>query len=60
MCVVPVKVNHSESKKEFSTCEMLSNCSQGMIIKDDIKKKLGAVGREADTLQPRLLMEDSI
>ena len=35
MCVVPVKVNHSKSKKEFSKYAMLGNCSQGTVIKED-------------------------
>ena len=48
MCVVPVKVSHSKSKKEFSTYTVLDSCSQGTFIKEDIQKKLGAVGREAD------------
>ena len=48
MCVLPVKVSHSKSKKEFSTYAVLDNCRQVMFIKEDIQKKLGAVGREAD------------
>ena len=48
MCVVPVKVSYSKSKKEFSMYAMLDNCSQGTFIKEDIQKKLGAVGREAN------------
>ena len=60
MCVVPVKVNHSKSKKEFSTYAMLDNCSQGTFIKEDIQKKLGAVGREADTTVRTLNGEQSM
>ena len=48
MCVLPVKVSHSKSKKEFSTYAVLDNCRQVMFIKEDIQKKLGTVGREAD------------
>ena len=48
MCVLPVKVSHSKSKKEFSTYAVLDNCRQVMFIKEDIQKKLGAVGSEAD------------
>ena len=48
MCVVPVKVSYSKSKKEFSMYAMPDNCSQGTFIKEDIQKKLGAVGREAN------------
>ena len=48
MCVVSVKVSYSKSKKEFSTYAMLNHCSRGTFIKEDIQKKLGAVGREAD------------
>ena len=48
MCVLPVKISHSKSKKEFSTYAVLDNCRQVMFIKEDIQKKLGAVGREAD------------
>ena len=48
MCVLPVKVSHSKSKKEFCTYAVLDNCRQVMFIKEDIQKKLGAVGREAD------------
>ena len=48
MCVLPVKVSHSKSKKEFSTYAVLDNCRQVMFIKEDIQKKLGAAGREAD------------
>ena len=60
MCVVPVKVSHSKSKKEFSTYTMLDNCSQGMFIKEDIQKKLGAVGREADITVKTLNGEESM
>ena len=48
LCVVPEKVRHSKSKKEFSAYAMLNNCSQGTFIKENIQKKLGAVGRETD------------
>ena len=64
MCVVPVKVSHSKSKKEFFTYAMLDNWSQlKTFIKEHIQKKLGAVCREAgitvktlnDNLQSGLL-----
>ena len=40
MCVLPVTISHSKSKKEFSTYAVLDNCRQVMFIKEDIQKKL--------------------
>ena len=60
MCVLPVKVSHSKSKKEFSTYAVLDNCRQVMFIKEDIQKKLGAVGREADITVKTLNGEQSM
>ena len=57
MCVVPVKVSHSKSRKEFS---MLDNCSQGTFIREDIQKKLEAVGRETDITVKTLNGEQSM
>ena len=48
MFVVPVKVSHSKSKKEFSAYGIFGNCSQESSIKEDIQKKLGAVGTNVD------------
>ena len=60
MCLVPVKGIHSKSKKECSTYAMLDNCSHGTFIKDDIQRKLGAVGREADITVKTLNGEQSM
>ena len=60
MCVVPVKISHSKSKKEISTYAMLDNCSQGTFIKEDIQKKLGTVGREVDITVKTLNEEQSM
>ena len=60
MCVVPVKASHSISKKEFCTYAMLNNCSQGTFIKEDIQKKLGAFGREADITVKALNGEQNV
>ena len=45
MCVVPIRVNNRETKKEISTYTMLDNCSQGCLIKENIKRSLGVTGR---------------
>ena len=44
MCVVPVKVKCSNSKKEFRTHAMLDCCSQGTFISTDLARKLKAEG----------------
>ena len=44
MCVVPVKVKGSNSKKEFSTLAMLDCCSQGTFISTELARKLKAKG----------------
>ena len=60
MCVVPVKISHSKSKKEFSVYAVLDNYSQGTFIKEDIQQKLGTVGREADITVKTLNGEQSM
>ena len=44
MCVVPVKVKCSNSKKEFKTQAMSDCCSQGTFISTDLARKLKAEG----------------
>ena len=46
MCVVPVKVSYTRTKKQSSTYAMLDNCSQGCFMKDSIRKNIGADGRK--------------
>ena len=48
MCVVSVKIGHVATKKEVSTLAMLDNCSQGTLMKESIKKKLGISGRKTE------------
>ena len=36
MCVVPIKITYTETKREVSTFAMLNNCSQGCFIKNNI------------------------
>ena len=48
MCVVPVKIGHVRTKKEVSRLAILSNCSQGTFMKENIKKKLGISGRKTE------------
>ena len=44
MCIVPVKVEHGDSKGVITTYAMLDNCSQGSFIHDNLVKKLGVHG----------------
>ena len=59
MRVVPVKVSHSKSKKEFSTHAMLDNCSQGTFIKEDVKKNLEQLAEKL-ILQSKLSTENRV
>ena len=44
MCIVPVKVKCSNSKKEFKTHAMLDCCSQGTFISTYLTRKFKAEG----------------
>ena len=48
MCVVPVKIGQVGTRREVSTLAILDNCSQGMFMKESIKKKLGISGRKTE------------
>ena len=40
MCVVPVKVQHNQSKKEITTFVMLDTCSQGTFVPQSLMEQL--------------------
>ena len=44
MCVVPVRVKHSDSDKEVKTFELLNTCSQGTFVTEDLISKLAVSG----------------
>ena len=44
MCVVPVRVQHSDSDKEVKTFALLDTCSQGTFVTEDLISKLGVSG----------------
>ena len=44
MCVVPVRVKHSDSDKEVKTFALLDTCSQGTFVTEDLISKLGVSG----------------
>ena len=44
ICVVPVKIKFSKSKKEFKTYAMLDCCSQGTFINSELANKLRTEG----------------
>ena len=50
MCVVPIKINHEQTKGEVSTLVMLDNCSQGCFIKNNLRERLGASGRKTEIM----------
>ena len=50
MCVAPIKITHTETKREVSTFAMLDNCSQGCFIKNNIRERLGASGRKTEII----------
>ena len=43
MCTVPVKIRYVNKKKEVTTYALLDNCSQGTLVREDIRK-LEALG----------------
>ena len=43
-----LSVTEGVTKKEVSTLAMLDNCSQGTLMKESIKKKLGISGRKTE------------
>ena len=44
MCVVPVRLKHSNSDKEVKTFALLNTCSQGAFVTEDLISKLGMSG----------------
>ena len=44
MCVVPIKISHTNSSKVLAVHAMLDNCSQGTFVKEDIISVLGING----------------
>ena len=46
MCVVPVRVKHSDSDKEVKTFALLDTCNQGTFVNQDLISKLGVPGME--------------
>ena len=44
MCVVPVRVKHSDSDKEVKTFALLDTCSQGTFVTEDLIRELGVSG----------------
>ena len=50
MCVAPIKITHTETKREVSIFAMLDNCSQGCFIKNNIRERLGASGRKTEII----------
>ena len=47
MCVVPVRVKHSDSDKEVKTFTLLDTCSQGTFVTEDLISNLGVSGGKA-------------
>ena len=60
MCVVPIRITHTETKREVSTFGMLDNCSQGCFIKNNIRERLGASGRKTEIVIKTLNMDQEV
>ena len=50
MFVVPIEINHEQTKREVSAFVMLDNCSQGCFIKNNVRERLGASGRKTEIM----------
>ena len=44
MCVVPVRVKHSDSDKQVKTFALLDTCSLAIFVTEDLISKLGVSG----------------
>ena len=44
MCVIPIRVKHSDSDKEVEAFALLDTCSQGTFVTEDLLSKFGMSG----------------